>query len=66
MCQATVYLGDQQVAEEVIGLELLEDGVRLMAFFEEPIVVPGRIRNIDFLRHRVLLVPLEEVMHEGD
>lgn len=67
MCQATVYLGDQKVAEEVIGLEPLEDGVRLMAFFEEPTVVRGRIRHIDFLRHRVLLEPLEGVTSdEGD
>jgi predicted RNA-binding protein len=59
MCQATVYLGDERVAEEITGLELLPDGVRLMAFFEEPIVVHGRIQNIDFLRHRVLLEPIE-------
>lgn len=60
MCQATVYLGDREVAREVIGLELAEEGVRLATFFEEPQVVPGRIRHIDFLKHRVLLEPLEE------
>jgi predicted RNA-binding protein len=59
MCQATVYLGDREIAREVIGLELAEDGVRLAAFFEEPKFVPGRIRHIDFLKHRVLLEPLE-------
>ena len=66
MCQATVYLGDQKVAEEVTDLELLEGGVRLTAFFEDPIVIPGRIRQIDFLRHRVLLAPLGKVTDEGD
>jgi predicted RNA-binding protein len=60
MCQATVYLGDQEVAREVTWLEVTEDGVRLVTFFEEPQAVPGRIRHIDFLRHRVLLEPTEE------
>jgi predicted RNA-binding protein len=60
MCQATVYLGDEEVAREVTGLELTDEGVRLTAFFEEPKVVAGRIRYIDFLKHRVQLQPLEE------
>jgi len=34
--------------------------VRLAAFFKEPRLVRGRIRHIDFLKHRVLLEPLEE------
>ena len=61
MCQATVYLGDQ-----VIGLEVTEDGVYLTAFFEEPEVVPGRVRHIGFLKHRVLLEPLEGARDERD
>jgi predicted RNA-binding protein len=60
MCQATVYLGDEEVAREVTGLELIDEGVRLTTFFEEPQVVPGRIRYIDFLKHRVQLQPLQE------
>jgi predicted RNA-binding protein len=60
MCQATVFLGDKEVAREVTGLEQIDEGVRLTAFFEEPRVVPGRIRAIDFLKHRVHLQPLEE------
>ncbi|MGD8968393.1 MAG: CooT family nickel-binding protein [Anaerolineae bacterium] len=60
MCQATVYLGDEEVAREVTGLELMDEGVRLTTFFEEPQVVPGRVRYIDFLKHRVQLQPLEE------
>jgi len=66
MCQATVYLGDRVIVEEVTGLELLEEGVRLTAFFEDPQVVPGRIRYIDFLKHRVLLEPLDEVKNGRD
>ena len=66
MCQATVYLGDQEVAREVIGLDPVERGVRLATFFEEPRIVPGRIRHIDFLKHRVLLEPIEEGENERD
>ncbi len=60
MCQATVSLGDEEIAREVTWLELVEGGVRLATFFEEPRVVPGRIRYVDFLKHRVILEPLED------
>ena len=59
MCQASVFVGDRMVAEEVTGLELVKDGVRITAFFEPPKIVPGRILHVDFLKHRVLLEPLE-------
>ncbi|MFO7742940.1 MAG: CooT family nickel-binding protein [Anaerolineae bacterium] len=60
MCQATVYLGEEEVAREITGLQLTEEGVRLTSFFEEPKVVSGRLMHIDFLKHRVQLEPLEE------
>ena len=66
MCQAKVYLGGRVIAEEVIGLEQTEEGVHLTVFFEEPRLVPGRIRHIDFLKHRVSLEPLDEVRDEGN
>jgi predicted RNA-binding protein len=66
MCQATVYLGDQEVAREVIWLEPAEDGVRLATFFEEPKAVAGRIQHIDFLKHQVLLEAIEEEEDERD
>jgi predicted RNA-binding protein len=59
MCQATVYLGEQEIAREVTWLEPVEGGVRLATFFEEPKVVHGHIHRIDFLKHRVLLEPDE-------
>ncbi len=59
MCQATVYLGNQDIARDVIWLEPTEDGVQYATFFEGPKVARGRIQHIDFLKHRVLLVPLE-------
>jgi predicted RNA-binding protein len=44
---------------EVIRMAPVERGIRLQTFFEEPVVVPGRITEIDFLKHTVILVPLE-------
>ena len=64
MCQATIYLGEREIAQEVTGIEPAEGGVRLISLFEQSKVVPGRIRYIDFLKHRVLLEPFEEVKHE--
>lgn len=60
MCQATIFLGEEEVAREVTGLTPVEEGVRITSFFEDPQIVPGRILHIDFLKHRVQLEPLEE------
>lgn len=64
MCQATVYLGNEKVAQEIIRLDQVEGGVRIAAFFEEPQLVPGRIQTIDFLKHWVILEPIEEEHNE--
>lgn len=63
MCQAKVYLGDHEIAHEVIWLEPSAEGVRFATFFEEPQVAHGRVQRIDFLTHRVILEPMEE--HHG-
>jgi predicted RNA-binding protein len=64
MCQATVYLvqdgQEEEIMRDVILLEPAEDGVRLQAFFEEPVTVRARIGRIDFLKHTVTLVPAKE------
>lgn len=60
MCQATVYLGDKEIAREITGLEMTDEGVRLTSFFDDPQVVAGRILHIDFLKHRVQLELIEE------
>ena len=66
MCQAKVYLGDDLVAEEVTGLQRSGEGVLLKRFFEEPRLVAADVVQIDFLKHTVLLQPLEGVKDEGD
>ena len=60
MCQATVYLVDegekQEIMRDVVLLEPIADGVRVQAFFEEPVTLQARIDHIDFLKHTVTLV----------
>jgi len=64
MCQATVYLvqdgQEKEILRDVVLLEPAEDGLRLQAFFEEPVTVQARVVRIDFLKHMVTLVPLSE------
>lgn len=55
MCQATVYLDEEKIMEDVIWLEPTEDGVLLRTFFEEPKIVKGTLKGINLLKHRVLL-----------
>jgi predicted RNA-binding protein len=63
MCQATVYLTqdgeDKEIMRDVIFLEPVEGGLRLQAFFEEPVILQARIERIDFLKHTVTLAPEE-------
>jgi predicted RNA-binding protein len=67
MCQATVYLAqdgqEKEIMREVVLLEPDEEGLRLQAFFEEPVVVKAQISRIDFLKHTVTLTPVEEGQH---
>jgi len=63
MCQATVYLAEngqeKEMMRDVILLEPVEGGVRVQAFFEEPVVLQARIGRVDFLKHTVTLVTAE-------
>jgi predicted RNA-binding protein len=63
MCQATVYLTrdgqEKEIMRDVILLEPVEGGLRLQAFFEEPVTLQARIGRIDFLKHTVTLVAEE-------
>jgi predicted RNA-binding protein len=63
MCQAVVTLvedgQEREIMRDVILLEPVEGGLRLQAFFEEPVVLKATVRRIDFLKHTVTLVPVE-------
>ena len=55
MCQATVYLDEQKIMEDVIWLEPTADGLLMRTFFSDPVEVQGKLVGIDLLKHRVLL-----------
>jgi predicted RNA-binding protein len=60
MCQATVYLNDEEIMQDVLKIEILPQGVRLIKLFEAPRVLPAAIREIDLIKHRVILQALPE------
>ena len=60
MCQATVYVGDREIARDVIALEQDDDSVKIATFFEEPLSVRGHIRRIDLLKNQVFIEAVEE------
>jgi len=60
MCQAAIYLNDKKIMEDVIWLEPAEEGILARAFFDEPRLIKGFITGIDLLKHRVLMVSVEE------
>ena len=65
MCQATVYLDDERVMQDVIWLEPTKDGFSMRTFFGEPMEVKGRLKGIDLLKHRVLLAS-NDTDQQGD
>jgi predicted RNA-binding protein len=70
MCQATVYLDGQVIMEDVWMVEPVPEGVRLIALFEPVKVVPAAIRQIDLIKHKVILESHQEVQgshqHRGE
>lgn len=64
MCQATVFLDDKQIMKDVMYVEPLPEGIRLVALFEPVQVIPAKIRQIDLLKHKIFLVS-EEGENDG-
>lgn len=69
MCQATAYVVEngeaQEIMRDVIRLVAVEGGIRLETFFEEPLMVRGRVERIDFLKHTVTLAVVGETIEEA-
>ena len=61
MCQATVFLNGEVIMRDVLMVEPIPEGVRLIALFEPVRVVPAAIRQIDLIKHRVILASLQEI-----
>jgi predicted RNA-binding protein len=67
MCQAKVFIerNDHRelVMDEVVNLWVEGDTVWITRLLEEPVAVCAAVKEADFLRHTVTLVPLNP---EGD
>jgi predicted RNA-binding protein len=66
MCQASVYLDQKKIMEDVIWLEPTQDGILVRTFFEEPQVIQGVLQAVDLLKHRVMLSSQQSLTKEGD
>jgi predicted RNA-binding protein len=66
MCQATVFLDGEVIMQDVLMVEPVPEGVRLIALFEPVQIVPASIRQIDLIKHRVILVSLQESLERRE
>ena len=68
MCQVAVYLDGEKIMDDVMLVEPLPEGIRLVKMFEPPRVVPAAIRQIDLMKNKLILETVEqdEENHEGD
>ena len=55
MCQATVYLNGNEIMKDVLLVEPVPEGIRLVTFFEPQRIVRAKIRMIDLMKHKVIL-----------
>ena len=59
MCESNVYLatphGEQLVLADVTSIKPEGDGYRLVNLFGEQVDLRGRIKDIDLLKHRIVL-----------
>lgn len=68
MCQVAVYLDDEKIMDNVMLVEPLPEGIRLVKMFEPPRVVSATIRQIDLMKNKLILetIKQDEENHEGD
>jgi predicted RNA-binding protein len=66
MCQATVFLDGEVIMQDVLMVEPVPEGIRLIALFEPVQIVPASIRQIDLIKHRVILVSLQESLERRE
>jgi predicted RNA-binding protein len=60
MCEATVYLNGEVIMRDVLIMEPIPEGVRMIALFEPVQMVPAAIRQIDLMKYRIFLESLHE------
>lgn len=62
MCQAAIYLDGEKIMEDVMVVEPVPGGVRLVKLFEPIRIIPAVIRKIDLIKNQILL----EAIDTGD
>ena len=59
MCQTSAYIvrdgQEELVLQDVISVTPEHGGIRMVNLFGEEKTVPGRIRQIDLLTHRIII-----------
>jgi len=60
MCQTTAYIieDDREVLllQDVISIRPENESLRMINLFGEEKIIPGRIKQIDLLAHKILIV----------
>ena len=59
MCIATVYVDEagrmERVMQDVVSVELEDHGILMTTILGEEKLLKGKIKNIDFLKHSVIV-----------
>lgn len=59
MCQAAIYLDGEKIMDDVMVVEPVPEGVRLVKLFEPVRIVPAVIKKIDLIKNQILLDTIE-------
>ncbi len=60
MCQVAVYLDEEKIMDDVMLVEPIPEGVRLVKLFEPPMMVTAVIRQIDLMKNKLYLESIPE------
>ena len=60
MCQVSVYLDDKKIMDDVMLVEPIPEGIRLVKLFEPVRVIPAVIRQVDLMKNRVFLETVKQ------
>ena len=66
MCQIAVYLDDEKIMDDVMLVEPVPEGIRLIKLFEAERVIPATIRQLDLMRNRVFLDSIKQGDHQDE
>lgn len=66
MCQLTAYLDGEKIMNDIMLVEPIPEGVRLIKMFEVPRVIPATIRQVDLMKNKLILekIAMEETKNE--